>query len=101
MKTTFCAIFASAALTFFSSGAIAETIELKVHLGNGGSESKSASEDSKGGDGQKQKAVQQNGFAPQRVYPVYYHRPYYVPRPYPIYYPRPVYYHYGPRYVYY
>jgi hypothetical protein len=104
MKTIFRAVIASAALVFLYSGAAAaQTIELKVHLGDG--ESKSASQDSKGsgdkasGDSQKQKAVQPGGV--QRIYPVYYPRPHYVARPYPVYYPRPYYNYYGPRYVYY
>ncbi len=107
MKTTFRAILASAALAFLYSGAAtAQTIELKVHLDDGGSESKSASQDAKGsgakasGDSQKQKAGQQGGV--QRVYPVYYPRPYYAVRHYPVYYPRPAYYYsQAPRYVYY
>ncbi|WP_292533840.1 hypothetical protein [Methylocystis sp.] len=102
MKTTFRAILASAALAFLYSGAAtAQTIELKVHLNDGGSESKSASQDAKGsGDSQKQKAGQQGGG--QRVYPVYYPRPYYGVRHYPVYYPRPAYYYsQAPRYVYY
>jgi hypothetical protein len=102
MKNMFRATLASAALAFlFSGAATAQTIELKVHLGDG--ESKSASQDQKGssdkasGDSQKQKAGQQG--AGQRFYPAHYPRPYY--RPYPVYYPRPAYYYYGPRYVYY
>ena len=101
MKAVFRAILASTALAFlFSGAATAQTIELKVHLGDG--ESKSASQDSKNsgdkasGDSQKQNAGHQGG---QRIYPAYYPRPYY--RAYPVYYPRPYYNYYGPRYVYY
>lgn len=106
MNATFRAIVASAAVVvFFSGAATAQTIELKVHLGDGGSESKSASQDAKGsgdkasGDSQKQKAGQQGGV--QRVYPAYYPRPYYAVRHYPVHYPRPAYYYPAPRYVYY